>query len=135
VDLDDEATAMTRNPTPRTRKRKTIRPVPGDCILAGAPGTTMPSDWFFAKVLWADGDDVVTEHDPPSGTKYRQILHISHVRAIGSLAELVQFKESRRVAVHRLAMRVHKAECALGAARNAVWVELDAIAANVGVRG
>ena len=125
---------MTRNPTPRTRKRKTIRPTPGDYILVGAPGTTMPVDWFFAKVLWADGDDVVTEHDPPSGGKYRQILHISHVRAIGSLAELVQFKESRRVTVHRLAMRVHKAECALGAARNAVWVKLDEIAAKVGVR-
>jgi len=119
----------------RKRRRKTIRPAPGDYILVGAPGNTMPVDWFFAKVLWADGDDVVTEHEPPSGTKYRQILHISHVRAIGSLADLVQFKESSRVTVHRLAMRVHKAEGALQAARNAVWAELDEIAAKVGVRG
>jgi hypothetical protein len=118
---------MARGP----RKRKAIRPAPGDFILVGIPGVVMPNDWFLAKVLWIDGDDLVTEHTPPSGNGYRQILHVDRVRAIGSIAELVQFKERNRIAVHKLAMRVHKAESDLQAARDAVYARLDAIAVEV----
>jgi hypothetical protein len=113
------------------KKSAIVRPVAGDLILAGHPGTTMPDDWFLAKVLWTDGDDVLTEHAPPGGDRYRQVLHVAHVRAIGSIPELAEFQHKAREAVAEMTSQVKVAEAELGRARAAVWAKLDQIDAAV----
>lgn len=109
-------------------ERQVFRPKVGEYVLIGSSGVTLPGDWFVAKVLWADGEEILTEHEAPSHGRCRQVLTIAHVRAIGSISELGQFKETSRVAVADLSRRVREAESALGDARKAVWDKLDDLA-------
>lgn len=114
----------------KKRSRNGAKPAVGDYVLIGTPGVTMPSDWFMARVLWAHGAEMLTEHTPPCGNPpiCRQVLPIDMVRAIGGLAELNAFKEQARVAVAEARKAVDTATQALEDAREAVWAKLDEIA-------
>lgn len=103
-------------------------PVPnvGDYVLIGTFGVTLPSDWFIAKVLWADRNDVLTEHAMPASRNIcRQVLSIEQVRRVGPIGELMEYRESRRKAVAELAEKVREAERALHLARTAVYSGIE----------
>lgn len=99
----------------------------GAHILLGTPGITMPADWYFGKVLWAHGDDLVIERQTATG-KWLQIYHTAEVRAVGTIEELAEFKRLCVARVRKHQKRVRDLEQALGRARAAVWQELDEIA-------
>lgn len=115
----------------KRQKRTTLRVKPGDCVLIGRPGITMPSDWFGAIVMWVGGPDILTEHTPAGGQCYRQVLDISHVRAVGSWEELRAYQRRCQELVDAEQKKVWETESALGRARDAVWAKLDEIAADV----
>lgn len=87
----------------------------------------MPSHWFFARVLWADAQDILTEHAPPCRQPpiCRQVLGYDSIIAAGEFEQLSEYKERCRKAVAELSAKVHDAESALGAARDAVWTQID----------
>lgn len=108
---------------------------PGERVLVGAPGVSMPGHWFVATVLWTDGAEVLTEHGDTTGTVlYRQVLRIEDVRAVGDYVQLMTFQDRCRDEVKDLRGHVNECEAALGAARDAVWKKLDEIAASGTVR-
>ena len=101
----------------------------GDLVLIGHPRVTMPTDWFLAKVLWACTEDVAVEHTDLSGSElYRQVLTTDHVRAIGTISDLQDFKERCRTVVAKRQKRVRECERTLGRAREAVWEQIDELA-------
>lgn len=109
---------------------KALQLVPGDTVLIGAPGVSMPGHWWHATVIYVAGDEIATEHSPPGNAGLqRQFMPITHVRAVGSYAFLHDFQETARKAVEDLSKGVADAAQALGRARDAVWAKLDEIAA------
>jgi hypothetical protein len=105
-------------------------PKAGDLVLIGHPRVTMPSDWFLATVLWTDGrEEILTEHTPPSRMPpvVRQVFDVEHVRAIGSIDELVDIKARASEAVCKQRERIHECTTALGRAREELWAVLDKI--------
>ncbi len=120
----------------RARKRsKKQNLAVGSLVLIGRPGISMPGDWWLAKVLWTDGTEILTEHQPPGGIpeRYLQVLEIEYVRAVGTISELVAFKRRCAEAVKKKQARVRRCEDTLADARKAMWHELDKIAADVKV--
>lgn len=105
--------------------KRTTTPRAGCLVLVGSPKDTLPYYWFVARVLWADNEDVLIEHTPPSGTKYRSVIPVEHVRAMGSLHVLVDYKDRCSAAIEHMRTAVFEAETALDAARKAVWSTLD----------
>jgi hypothetical protein len=112
-------------------RRKRLSILPGDRVLIGTPGISMPGDWFAAYVLWADDSEALIEHAPPCRTPpiVRQVVTFCQIRAIGRPADLVEFKERARAAVKEQQDKVRECESALTHARDAVWAKLDEIAA------
>jgi hypothetical protein len=109
---------------------KALQLVAGDTVLIGTPGVSMPSHWWHATVIYVAGDEIATEHTPPSNSRpQRQFLPITDVRAVGSYAFLREFQETATKAVGDLSKGVDDATQALGRARDAVWAKLDEIAA------
>ncbi len=101
----------------------------GDWVLIGAPGISMPGDWFHAQVIWFDDEEVLTAHTPPSGMgTQRNLSSRSQIRMAGDYVALTEFQERCRKEVADLRAKVNEAERALGAARDAVWKRLDEIA-------
>lgn len=117
----------------RARAKASRKPValqPGDLVLIGSPGITMPGDWFFAKVRWTEGADVLVEQYGLGGTgRFHQLHSIADVRAVGDVAFLNDFEKRCREEVRSLSEQVSACERALGAARDAVWSKLDEIGA------
>lgn len=119
----------------KAAKAARIEVKPGDAVLISFGVASMPEDWQIARVLWADGEDVLLDrHSRSVGEDFRQVLTIDHVRAVGDVSFLIDFKERCRKAVKELSDRVHDCETALGAARAAVWAKLDEIAAAPEIR-
>lgn len=113
---------------PRTAKKSKATPPDvkvGDHALIAGSRASMPGNWFMARVLWTDGAEVLIEHTPAGGTRYAQVLDITAVRAVGALHALVELQGKHRLAVRALVDKVHEAESALGAARDAVWAACD----------
>ncbi|RXF75053.1 hypothetical protein [Hansschlegelia zhihuaiae] len=113
----------------RSRKAKpAVALMPGDLVLIGTFGVSLPGDWFLAKVEWTDGVDVLVEQYGLSGADRFHHLHsVEAVRAVGDHDFLREAKERARVEVKELQEEVSRAESALGAARAAVWRRLDEI--------
>lgn len=109
-------------------KRKPFPDLAGQWVLIGRRGLTMPCDWFIARALWHDGEDVLTEHTPPSGmpSKARQVLHIGEVLAAGTYGGMADVRTRAVREVEVLHRRMREAEDALRDARAAVWAALDA---------
>ena len=102
----------------------------GDRVLVGTPGISLPGDWYFATVLWVQGNEFLIEFDH-GGQTYREVHDVGYVRAKGDFAALREFQENSRAAVKVLSDRVHQLESELAMARQAVWTELDRLAAEV----
>lgn len=113
-------------------KRPTVSVKVGDTVLIGAPGVSMPGDWFFATVILVCDGEVATEHMPPSQSgMQRQFFPISYIRGAGEYPALREFQERARAEVADLKQPIKDAELALDAARAAVWQKLDALAEEV----
>lgn len=111
-----------------SKRRSTPAAQAGDLILFGKPGVSMPEDWVLARVLWAGGGDVVTEHETTTGDIQRQVLPAEYVRAVGSVEELGAFRRRCEAAVGKQRSAVLAAERKLADAHTRVWLLLDAIA-------
>lgn len=107
------------------------RPDPqvGDFVLCGSSTASLPGDWFLGQVLWAAKGDVLIERSTRNGQTWREVAHVSEVRAVGSIAELGAVQEAARIAVQDLHRAVHDVEVALRQARSAVWRAVDELAA------
>lgn len=100
-------------------------PKVGDHVLVGTP-RLLPSDWFLARVLWADAADALTEHQGVTH-RIRQAVSLDEVVAWGSLDELRRFQAEATKAVEALRGDVRQAEELLGRARSAVADRLEAL--------
>ncbi len=104
----------------------------GDLVLIGAPGVSMPGDWFVATVLLVCGDEVATAHTPAGQSEpQRQFIPVTHIRAAGEYAALREYQDRCREVIGDAHKRVREAEQALGNARDAVWAKLDEIATEI----
>ncbi|MER8616002.1 hypothetical protein NKG99_03975 [Mesorhizobium sp. M1409] len=105
--------------------------VPGTTILLGMTGYSMPGEWWLGTVIWVGGDETLVETYPPSqcGKGEKSLQHISWVRAIGTIPELVEIQRRCHEELKPLTDAVKTAEEALRAARDAVYARLDEIAA------
>jgi hypothetical protein len=111
----------------RPPKGATVKP--GDAVLLGGTSASYPGDWFFARVLWSDGIDALVERGDLTGTqRWREVVSVAEVRAVGTVPELLAVKEAARKAVHALRGRVDIAERRLGNARDDLWAKLDRLA-------
>jgi hypothetical protein len=116
-------------PAPAGHLRKPPSVKPGDLILCGMYGVSMPADWLFARVLWTDGVEMLTEHRPPSGGLQRNVWAIENTLAVGTQSELIAFRERARKQVIALRAKVDAAEQALLDARRAVYDALESMGA------
>lgn len=117
--------------------RKKARPAyePDVTVLLGAPGVSMPADWWVGVVKWSDDEEVLVEQYGIGGTNPHHQLHsVAHVRASGTVAELVDFRASCIAELAPLIDAVRAAENALTEARRAVYRQLDAMAKADGAR-
>lgn len=99
-------------------------PAPGDWVLIGLAGITMPGDWLLARVLWADGSHVCTSREV-GGYPQRDVFELGLVLAFGDCAGLRALQEDCRKRVQDERDRVHELDRQLTAARGAVWRKLD----------
>lgn len=114
---------------PRTKSAPRITVKAGDYALIGGTAASFPNNWFLALVLWADHRDVLLDRRDGTGTEqWRQLEPIGHVRAVGSIEQLVAVKETARLAVRELAQKADEATEAMGRAREAVWAKLEEMA-------
>jgi len=91
----------------------------GCYVLCGPTDRFHGVDWYLAKVLLVAGDEIVTEHNPPSGGYVcRQIESTDRVIAIGSISHLSAFKERARKLMEGESKKIRDAESALGRARS-----------------
>lgn len=115
------------------KRKARVKVKAGDRVLIGTPGISLPMDWFMATVLWADADEILTQHEPPSRQppQLRQVMSIDSVRAVGDDETLMTFRKEACEAVEAEQRKVRELESELGRARNAVWAKLDELAADV----
>lgn len=120
-------------PRPVSRLRRRPSAVePGDLVLCGSYGISMPGDWFPARVLWTDGTEMLTEHQPPSGGRQRNVWGMENALAVGTSAQLVEFRERARKHVDWLWRKVDQTTGQLGEARRAVYDALEKMGAAKG---
>jgi hypothetical protein len=119
-----------RKSAARLRCNRAVKP--GDLVLCGTWGVSMPGDWFIAHVLWTDGVEMLTEHAPPSGGRQRNVWGVENAIHVGTLAQLGAFREQARRHVAVLRRKVDDAEQRLGDARRAVYDFLEALGAAKG---
>lgn len=100
----------------------------GDFVLLGGTRASYPGGWYLGRVLWVGADDLLVEHSTQNGKTWRQVQHISSVRAIGTIAELNSIQDAARKAVHEFRQQVTDCEQALGAARAALFAKIDVLA-------
>lgn len=113
----------------RAKRSATPTLKPGDTVLLGSPGITLPSDWWLARVLLVCDDEIATEHQVASGAgPQRQFLHVGWVRAIGSIDELIMIKDAVRRLTAPLCQHVRHCEAALAGARAAAAASIQDIA-------
>lgn len=102
---------------------------PGMMVLIGVPGITLPNEWWLATVKWADCSLVLVEQtDISRASPHKVLFPIDHVRAIGTIAELL---DARDLAIKALApslRRLKDAERKLEAARTTFYCDLDKLA-------
>ncbi len=111
---------------PKLAKPREI--VVGDHVLCGSSRASMPGGWFLGVVLWAGKGDFLIERATINGETWREVIHLSDVRAVGTIVELVQIQATARDAVRDLSRAEHEATEVLGRARSAVWAKVDALA-------
>jgi len=98
----------------------------GDYVLIGRSGVTMPLDWFTAVVLWVGYGEVLTHHATPTTTEgFRQVFPFDSIIAVGTLGDLIDYREHCWRAVEDQERAVRACEADLGKARHAVWKVLD----------
>ena len=102
----------------------------GDHVLLGGTHASYPSHWVLGVVLWADGGDLLVERGGFSGDSWREVVHVSHVRAVGTISELVETKSRTAEAVRELRRVVDEREAELGRARDALWQRVEELAAD-----
>lgn len=90
-------------------RRKVPAVKPGDLVMCGSYGISMPGDFFLARALWTDG--------------------VENALAVGTIKELGEFRERAHQRVAKLRREVDAAERKLGDARRAVYDALEAIGA------
>ena len=89
----------------------------------------MPGHWVLGTVLWAQGEELLVNRESSSGQSYRQVFHVSEVRAVGSIEQLGQVQRKAVDEVRELSVRVNVAERVLGDAQDAVWKRIDQLVA------
>ena len=121
--------------TARRKKRADVlRPAVGDKILV-ASYASRPHQWFFANVLWIDGDEVLISHEGQSKREsYRSVIDIDGVVAIGTTRELIDFAREAQAAAFELGKAVSEAEEELGRAREAMWAAIDELPQTIRAR-
>lgn len=104
---------------------------PGAVVLMGMAGVSMPGEWHIGEVVWIDANHVLVmqQHIGGAGRPYPFLQEISYIRAVGTVAELVEIQTQCRDELKPLTDAVKAAEEALRAARDAVYARLDEIAA------
>lgn len=121
-----------RKPYRQRRNPKPLALKPGDLVMCGSYGISMPGDFFLARVLWTDGAEMLTEHEPPGGGRQRNVWSVENALAVGTISELRAFKEGARRKVAKLRAKVDAAELRLGDARRAVYDALEKMGAAKG---
>jgi hypothetical protein len=124
--------AMTHNQRKTAKPRRPALSIKvGGYVLCGGSTASLPSDWYLGEVLWADERDVLIDRSDQTGTRHwRDVLPIESVRAVGSIAELVDIQHAAAGAVRALSQNVRECETALGTARAAVWAKVEELAAS-----
>lgn len=109
------------------RARNKIKPGEWVLISGGTPAG-YPCHWWWGEVIWADASDVLVGR-AEAGRRWREVVPISHVRAAGSVAQLLEVKQAASEGgVREQQMAVTAAEQALAQARDNLWAKLDELA-------
>ncbi|SMF82928.1 hypothetical protein SAMN06265365_14820 [Tistlia consotensis] len=120
------------------KRKKAAQPTvkAGDTVLIGCPRFSLPSEWWLARVLWIDGEDLVTEHQPPSGGVQRNLTTVDQVIAVGSVEQLGHYRRRADAlmsdmtgAIREAQQRIHEARRAMDQVRLEAWKKFDALAA------
>lgn len=83
-------------------------------------------DWFTAVVLWVGYGEVLAHHATPTTTEgFRQVFPFDSIIAVGTLSDLIDYREHCWRAVEDQERAVRACEADLGKARYAVWKVLD----------
>lgn len=101
----------------------------GDYVLCGGSPASYPSGWYLGEVLWAGPGDLLIERSTLNGQTWRETVAVSHIRAVGTIDELVTARCWASEAVRDLTGAINEAEQALEKARAALWARLDEMAA------
>lgn len=98
---------------------------PGQWVLLnGGTPAGYPWHWWLGRVIWADGSDVLVDREE-AGRRWREVVPISHVRAAGSVAQLLDVKQAASEGVREQQMAVAAAEQALAQSRADLWAKID----------
>lgn len=100
----------------------------GTYVLLGGSFASMPSTWFFGRILWSGSGEILVERSTMNGQTWRQTAYSSEVRAHGSIADLVVIQRQASEATRELQRGVLEAESALGRARAALHTHLEKLA-------
>lgn len=114
---------------------KQVVPRPGNRVLIGRRGITVPEDWYIATVLWACSDECLVERGGRCGAgPTRDLVNMQDVRAVAeSISDLLDFQhEARRLVADRRKL-VEARENAAAVARSLLWKKLDEIGLGVPV--
>jgi hypothetical protein len=112
------------------RRRKPAPPAiaVGDHVLCGGCQASYPNNWYLGYVLWVDGGDALIERSTMQGQTWREVIHLTEVRAVGTVPELVTIERQARDAVAALMPAIRDAEHALGQARTTLFAKLEELA-------
>lgn len=114
-----------------TKKQEAALPLvkAGDHVLCGGNYAAMPAHWWMGLVLWADGADVLIERATMHGDRWREVVSIRDVRAVGTVAELIDLQQKASEQVRDLVREVDAATSRLGEARDAVKAKCEELRA------
>lgn len=100
----------------------------GDHVLLGGTYGSLPGHWYLGTILCVDGEALYLLRSNQNGGTWHQEDSVHAVRAVGTIAELIEIKETARKAVAELSRHVDEIESELGRARAAVHNKLEELA-------